>query len=95
MLSAVEMVDDHDAHVLGGEFEDCTNIMVHAEDRDEAKEIAGLLHEEFGINGEIVDGSGYLIPDDHYACPVSDCDYHHEDPGRTYAHILVEHEVVE
>lgn len=50
MHKAVEIVDDHDAHHEDGEFLACTNLMVHAEDREEAKEIAALLHEEFGVS---------------------------------------------
>jgi hypothetical protein len=52
MLRPVEIVKDHDAHVNEETegFDMCTNVMVHAESEDEAKEIAKLLHVEFGVS---------------------------------------------
>jgi len=54
MLEAVEIIEDHDAHLNEEEkgFDHCTNVMAHAESKEEAREIAALLHEEFGVKGE-------------------------------------------
>lgn len=55
MLRPVEIIDHHDAHVNEEKegFDHCTNVLVHAEDEEEAKEIAGMLHEEFGVSADV------------------------------------------